>query len=203
MVPITAFLPYVLPSCLGATEPLALQAILSACIDFSDRTPGYLVDEPTDLALARVLRVGYGDNVLGAVAAADVERPVALRGAVDGVTVPAGTPRVYYQRLPTDVTIYLYPTPDRSITEGVYIKAAYLPTRTATTVDDVLFDSYAEAIAAGAVSTLMALPGQSFTSQSGAEANSKRYESGVASAAGDAARGLVRVARYVTPRSFT
>ena len=64
-------------------------------------------------------------------------------------------------------------------TESIYLQLAFKPALTAATVADVLFDSHAEDIAAGAKARLMAMRDMPFADIKYAAVNRQAYESAV------------------------
>lgn len=178
MATLTSFLPYVLPHVTGCPDPLAEQAVRSACIEFCEETllvqevstqssiasqQDYDIDVPTDMILVRVTGVFYGDTWLDPSSIENIRSGVALRGAVGTATQTLATPTVYFQKTPNATTISLYPVPDTALANGLAIRAAFAPSRSATTVPDLLYDFWVEEIAAGAIARLKAIPGQPFS----------------------------------------
>lgn len=174
-----AFLPHVLPYAPGCSDLAAYQAIRDAAIDFCRRTgvvqrvstnsvvagtQDYTITVVTDMQLAAVQGAAYQGTWLTPVSPDQVESDTALRGVTIGTAVPqAGTPIFYFQKTPDVAALSLYPIPDTSVTTGLTVKASFMPTQTAATLDDLLLNDYAEAIGAGALTRLLAMPGQMFS----------------------------------------
>lgn len=133
----------------------------------------------------------------------EVRHGAALRAGLD-TTVPSdrGAPTCYYQRTPSDTAIYLWPVPDTSVSGALGVRAAFAPTRSATQVEDALFDNYMPEIVSGALAQLLITPGQPFTNPSLAEYHRKAFSSGRSKAVGDAKRGATRGALVVKARAF-
>lgn len=178
MAALSKFLPFVLPHVPTCPDSLAEQALLSSCIDFCVQTlliqevstqtvtagvQDYTVDIPSSSMLLKVLGVMHEDRWLTPNSIENVRSAVALRGDVGSAQAKDSTPIVYFQKTPSSDDISLYPVPVSTVTEGLTIRAAFAPTRSATTVDDILYDSWAESIAAGAISRLMLIPNQAFS----------------------------------------
>ena len=156
----------------------AEQTVLSACIEFCHQTlliqdlttmkveagvQDYTIDVPSNMVLIKVLGVIHVDKWLTPNSVENVRSGLALRGSVGDAVVAEAAPKVYFQKWPNSPDISLYPVPAETVIEGLAIRAAYAPTRSAAVVDDVLFDSWAEAIAAGAISRLLQMPSQTFS----------------------------------------
>lgn len=190
-------LPYIAPYVLGASEPLMLQMLRLACIDFSRRTevvqriqaatdivPGtqdYAVTVPTDMKLVRVLGVAWQGVWLTPIQPGDVRSDVALRGVTIGTAVPlSGAPRHYFQKALDGTTVSLYPIPDTALTGGLLIKAAFAPTIAAASVEDQLLTDWLDPIAAGAIARLQAMPGKEFSADP--TLRMREYERGIGAA---------------------
>lgn len=220
MATLDQFLPWVLPSAVNCPTPLAYQAIKDAARDFCVKTnvvqeasvqsgvvgrPDYAVDEPSGTRLNAILRVTWEGNTLAPVAAGDVKLATALRGSIGNASVETGSPRQYYQRLPFDPTIYLWPVPDANAVTAssiLYIKAAFAPYPAATSLPDELYELYLPTIAAGALASLQMMPDTAWTNPSLAEANSRKFLTGIAQAKRDALVGRALTNQRVTARRF-
>lgn len=211
------FLPYVLVNVPGCTTPLAIQALRSAAIEFCTRSnliqsiaktsstaavDEYDVEVLPQMKVARVLQVFYGTTELEIVPTLMVGTPQALRGTVDGAEPGKGSPRAAFFKTPSGSTFSVYPVPDESKTEVFTVRASFAPSRSASSVDDLLFDDWVEVIAAGAIGQLQAMPGQSFTSLSTAGAFFQQFSAGVARARIEASKGRVAGSMRVRPVSF-
>jgi hypothetical protein len=217
LVNLTQFFPFVLPSVLGCPDPTLLQAIRSACVDFCTTTlmvqelvplsvatgsQDYEVDVPSQMQLVKVLGVFLEDTWLEPVSVESVRKGVALRGDVGSAQASHSTPTAYFQKTPTTPEISLYPLPIVDITEGLTVRAAFAPTRSATSVDNTLYDHWVEAIAAGALSRLMALPGQPYTNPAEAAAMRAQFSAATRSASILARTGRIAASSRVSPKRF-
>jgi len=216
VTPLSAFLPYVLPHAYGCPDPTAEQAVRDACIEFCSKSSliqavdtqtlvaglaEYAVGTPAGQDLSQVLSVSLGAIMLSPVAPSDVRHGAALRAGVDSTVAPfSGPPALYYQITPTDRVLYLWPVP--ADTGALAIKASYAPSRTATEVDDVLFDDWAYEIACGALARLLSMPAQVFSNPKYAEAHGARFSAAIASAVSAARRGRLPGAVRAQSRSF-
>lgn len=169
MVSLSAFFSRLIPRVHGCSEPLAQQALLDSAIDFCNRSLAVVevldpvtlpanvstleVETPSSTTVSQVLSVKYDGERLAAVDAWSAE--------VDSQT---GRPRYYFGRVVDEVfSLTFYPTPETTVPAGVVIRAALRPTRSATTVPEVLYDRYADAIVDGALGYLHAVQDQPFS----------------------------------------
>lgn len=217
MAALTAFLPYVLPYVIGCAQPTAEQFIRSACIEFCARTlmiqdvatqsitagvSEYDIDTPTSSVLNKVLAVMVKDSWITPVSTESVRSGLALRGAVGALTPASGEPSCYFQKTPTSSAITLYPVPDYTLANGLVIRTAFCPSRASTTVDDQLFEDWAEVISSLAIARMLMVPGQSFSNASLAAPHLINYHSGAAAAANLARSGQAAAASRVQPVRF-
>jgi hypothetical protein len=216
-VAFSAFFPFVLPNANGVPDTLAEQAILHSAIDFCMQTDiiqqvltasvvanqqDYTVVAPTDMKLARILFVGHEGRELVSVSPNEVYSDTALRGAAIGTAEPReGTPYCYFTKTPNTLTFSLFPIPDTALTGGLTVKASFAPTNTATTLDELLYDDWAEVIAFGALARLMSMPGQQFTSPAAASYG-MAYRTAIAQGRRLKNQGQLPGSLRVTPRRF-
>jgi hypothetical protein len=78
------------------------------------------------------------------------------------------------------------------------MRIALKPTRISTTIEDVVYEDYAEIIGHGAKYRLMSAPSKPFTSPDGAAASKIFFDEGVNAARQRASRGYVRSDLRVT-----
>lgn len=169
MLSIDQFFPRVLPFVVGCSEPLARQAILDSAIKYCEKTlilrqsldsfntiknlVNYDLESPNNqMRVARVLSV----NIDGKEIKGIFEEDVPLLNENEGK--PTG---FYTSRVDSDFVLNLYPKPDRKYKVDVVVALA--PTRSATSVEDDLFNIWAEGIASGAIAYLTKIPNMPFT----------------------------------------
>jgi hypothetical protein len=200
---------------------LASQAINSSLIDFCQQTmlyqsldtqdvtatkQEYRVALPPNSKLIKILGVWHISDWLPPVSVEAVRSGVALRGAVvtstNTVSPLASTPRNYFQKSPTDTTLQLYPIPVDTIVKGLLVRAAFRPTRTATTVDDEIFNEWVEVIAAGALQRLFAMPAQPFYNAKAAADYARVFSDGCRAAEIKARMGAAATSSFVRFRPF-
>lgn len=159
MAALTAFLKQVQLEVPNCSQPILLEAILRACIEFCERTE--LFDETTDVTTVAGTATYTPSFASGMVAtrAVYVKRDDELLtrtnrdvfNAYDDL-VEAGEADSYY--LSSTGKLVLGPVPDA--VETLEFKAIVKPAATATTVPDALSDDWATAIGNGAKTKLFA-----------------------------------------------
>ena len=219
MKALALFHPFVLPYADGCSVPMADQAVLSACIEFCSATQlvqrtsvdnvvagwqDYDVEVPSQMVLVRLLRVFFKDMPLAPVPLHSVASGTATQGAAvgDAILARSAGPTVYFTKDPTASEYSVYPVPDTAVPNGLTVRAAFAPARTAGQVDDVLFDDYAECIAYGALGRLLATPNMPFTDALSASRYLAAFRASRASAATLARTGQIVSSSRVTPVRF-
>lgn len=216
MATFDSFLPYILPYAHGASDLAIYQALRDTAIDFCRRTlvvqrweamnvifnsPLYVPNVPNaDLVVHKVMDVFWNGRLLTPVGPEDVNSDVVLQGADIGTnTLLRGSPVVWFQKYPGEASIYLHPVPTAALTNGLTIKSAFIPTTTASTLDDLLFNEHVEAIAAGTLARLVAMPNEPFSAPALAPSYKAVYEAGVNEAKRYRAKGKTLAQRRVQP----
>jgi hypothetical protein len=167
-VAFTAFLPDVMPSVVGCADPVAVTAVRNACIEFCANTQywqevqdevvltatdfPYTVPAPTGAQTVQVLAVAVNGRPLGPTTQDELDSRI-----VDWRT-KTGDPQVFFQYNPDELGVYLLPDANR--TYSFQLRVAYAPNRTAAGVVSFVYEKHLEAIAAGALTRLLALPAQ-------------------------------------------
>lgn len=209
MIPLSAFFPRLMPKVIGCSEPLAQQALLDAAIEFCERSlvvtttldavtlregiASFEVESPTNTTIAQVLNLWYDGRLIDPAPYAEVTSSDKSRGE----------PRYFYGEDIDEVfNITLLPAPDRTVRNGVIVRAALKPTRSATTVHNVLFERHAQAITDGALAILLATPDQPFSDESKSVAMGVRARAAANNARTDAMHGRVQSSMSVKMRAF-
>lgn len=168
MAVLSDFERFVLPFCAGAPMPAVHDAVLDASIEFCTRTrvarefadpvtlspgdPEYEIDAPDgDSQVTEVLGAWLPEGMIHPATrgALDILYP---QGWADLTAGSTSEVRLYYCRQPG--LIRLVPALSVRVARALHIEFAYAPTRTATTVPDVLLSTYAEHIRDGALARL-------------------------------------------------
>jgi len=165
MAAVSSFLPQVMVFAPTCPEPLAVSAVVMAAdrfcrlthaweedLDATDITAGtgtYDYDLPVGALLEKVLTVRVNN----------IPVRIASRHEADAYdpmwTTRSGGDTQYAVTTARDVT--LVPAPDKASVGGLKVKAALRP-KQGTTLPDVLYDEWRDAIAAGALAYVLSLP---------------------------------------------
>lgn len=200
------FFDEVLPYLPGCTPALAKVAIRNAVIDFCegslilqrDHDPvsalegiiDYEFDPPTGYLVTKVMRAWYKGNELTAKAPDELPSPNLYNTAYPNAVVTKQDPSIITQK--DERTFTIYPHPQETATSAITMRVALKPTRASTSIEDVIFEDYAEIIGHGAKYRLMSAPSKPFTSPDGASSSKILFDEGVNTARQRAVRGYVR-----------
>lgn len=187
MADLTDFLRWVEVGCEAAPRNLVLQAILSSgekfcrysgiwndagtSIQLVDATASYDITLPAAAVLCRIEAVHYRGT------------PLSPSDAAWGAQASGGyAPYVFWLDPPDQLV--LSPTPSGTFTADDLItyRAVFAPTKDATTLPDVLLDDYEQAIVAGALAHIYAIPGKVWTDRTEAREQEKKFYQGAAAA---------------------
>jgi hypothetical protein len=210
MAALSAFTPRIAYRVDGCPDITIEQAVLDACIDFCERSlilrqtldPTAVVagvkevdlDLPSGTRLAKIMKVWVDDREISAVSEDEVGTPLAHVDSVPGVTGVSSMPTGYVESSPG--TIRLYPAPDK--TYSVTVRAALKPSRSATAVDDILFENWVNAITEGALARLYVMP-EVWGNAALAAVSAKAFLAFVSSASTEAQHGRGRGELRVRP----
>ncbi|MBP8292208.1 MAG: hypothetical protein KAX65_05510 [Caldilineaceae bacterium] len=199
------FIPLLLPHVGGAPSATMRLYLAQAAADFFART--YLWRREIDpLALSRgvaeydldVYACGGVIEDIRSVIVDGVAAPL-LRVQIDAVPVDhmttLGAPTSYW--LIDDRAIGVFPTPDKRYT--LRANAVLKTSRTATGVDDWIFETWADAIVAGAAARVTDVPGKEWSNPALAAEYKLRFEKAIVAAR---VRALRSTPVAVAPRPF-
>ena len=213
MLNLDVFLPRLLPSVLGCPIPIAIQALLDSAIEFCEETAivrvttdpqltagvaVYEVEVPIGQKVAITQRAWYGKRELLPALSSTVSNVDAYAFVAAD---PNQIPHSFLESAPGEIT--LFPAPGALATDLLTFRAATKPSRSATSVDNILFEDWAEAIVAGALKRLHAHPDTPYFSDGHAMRRSAEFQLGINRARAEAQRGRVRGSITTAPRSFT
>lgn len=213
MTPYTSFLDYVLPHVPGCTPEMATLEIKNTCIDFCEKSlilqvdadpitaiagiMDYDLEPPRDHLVTKIMKVWYKGQELDGESPDEIKTP-SVYNQNSGYLVNRGDPRFYLQK--DARTFSLYPIPQETARLAVTMRVALKPTRSATQVDDLIFEEYAETIGAGAVSRLALSPNKPYSNRQLAADKNGQYVAGLNVARDRAQKGYVRASRHVKMR---
>lgn len=212
--PYTAFLDYVMPHVPGCTNEMALHEIKNTVIDFCEKSmilqrdhdpvtilkgqTDYDLEPPTGYLVTKIMKAWYKTKELTPLAPDQVSRPEYYNSGFVGADKGVSDPRNIIQK--DERTYTLHPIPMESASNALTMRIALKPSRASTTIDDVIFEDYAEVIGAGAKARLMISPGKPYSNPQGAVALLGLYQSGLNVARQRAVRGYMRTDARVTLR---
>lgn len=178
----------VLPDVPGCTNEMAINALRNAAIELC--TKSWIYTQPCDAQSTVIGQAEYdldtfnGYKIVGIVSAAFNDAAI-LPAGVTSLNRSnlywqddTGTPTNYFTNDYT--TLRLYRIPDLVGTLNVTV--ALTPTKTATGVENFIYDLYSEQLAAGAKARLMLIPSKPFTDLN----TSREYRAQFAAAITDA-----------------
>lgn len=209
----TAFLDYVLPHVPGATQEMALQEIKNTIIDFCEKSlilqtdldpittipniSDYDFEPPNDRLVVKIMKMWFKGVNMDPRALDEIYTPSAFNTR-SGALVERSDPRIYYQK--DARTFSVYPIPNVKDVSAITLRVALKPTRSATTIDDLIYEEYAETIGNGAITRLALSPDKPYTSPGMASARNALYISGLNVARQRAQDGYVRASKQVRIR---
>lgn len=212
MQQLDAFLSRLLPLVPSCPDPLARQALLDAAIEFCEETQivqvtsepqavteglgVYDLDIGSQERVVATTKVWYGTASLSPAPLIHVNAILAYVDSAGGTAAPRGTPQVFYEFAPGSIGIY--PVPKDMQANMLSARVTTKPKRTATQLNDILFDDWAETIVAGAKARIVAIPGQFFSANPAKDELAFRV--GISKAKGIAIRGRTLSSLTVTQR---
>lgn len=200
------FLSRVLIEAPGCAEVSALLAIKDSCIEFCEKSLILVRDhEPVSLKAGEVdydLEPPAGTLVIKVMKAwventpidpmfPDIVRDASVYNRAFASYQPApSVPQRFLQK--DERTVSVWPVPDKNYPNGLTMRVALKPTRASTTVDDMLYEEYVEAIAAGALGRLLMSSGKPYTNVQAAMAHKALSNQGLNVARQRAGHGHTR-----------
>lgn len=202
------FFPEVLPFVTGCPEPVAINAIRNACIEFCRGSQVWQYDHdpisaianhseypfflPDDSWLSAVLTAKYDGNGL---TASTLEE---LDDWSPSWRTLTGTPSRYYLIRTDDIYIRLVHMPDETKTNVLNCLLALEPTLASTDVEDIIYYDYRRQIGLGALAYLMEMPGKPWTNDAKAREKMAYFKHAVKVANFNARRAFTRRAETAT-----
>lgn len=204
------FFPEILPDVSGAALPAVRAAIVAVAIEFCQETlalrqdlapvnvvkdqADYAFAPPVDYEVTRVLSVRHDGTALVP------QAEEVLEGLYQDWETMTGTPRYFTQE--NRDGLRLVPIPDADVANGLKIRAALQPTRTATTLDQQLKTHWLEAIKHGAISRLKLISGQPFSDPAAAAAHRQLFREQIGEAKLWVSRNFTNSQKRVMPRFY-
>lgn len=201
-----SFFPNILPEVPGAAEMLVENAVRNAAIEFCEKSliltrdhdpitvlpniVDYDLEPPTGYLVIKVQKAWLENQPLHPMAPDLVKEAATYNRLFSSYQAGPTTPTHYLQK--DERTISVWPLPDKKYANGLTLRVALKPTRTSTSIEDVIFEDYAEVIASGALYRLMASPGKAYTNPDLAVVHKSLFEQGVNTARSRMIHGHVR-----------
>jgi hypothetical protein len=200
------FLDYVMPHVPGCTPEMAIQAIRNTVIEFCERTlilqrdhdpvtvtanvQDYDFEPPSGYLVQKVMKAWYKNNELVPFTPDQISDVYAYRNSVAGEAANKTDPLRIFQK--DERTFSLHPWPVETVTDALTMRVALKPTRASTKIEDVIFEDWLDAIAAGALVRLQMSPAKPYTLPNAAAINQQIYMQKTNEARQKAIRGHVR-----------
>lgn len=216
MTPYTSFLDYVLPDVPGCTNELAVHAIKNTVIEFCEKSlilqvdhdpvtilagaVDYDLEPPKDTLIVKIQKVFYKDNEIAPISPDEIMSASLYNRNFPDARPEQGPPKMYTQK--DARTFSIFPVPQETEKLALTLRVALKPTRSATQVDDLIFEEYAEAIGNGAVSRLCLSPKKPYTNPQIASVKQGLFQAALNVARQRANRGYVRAKEQVTLRKI-
>lgn len=194
-------IPYV-PGCPSITAEIAIK---NTVIEFCEKTlilqrdhdpvtvtagiNDYDLDPPTGYLVTKIMKAWY-ENIPLVPAAPDEIGSVSAYNALAKDAEGPGQPRWIFQK--EERVFSLLPVPANNSVNAVTMRVALKPSRSATGVEDVIYEDYMETIGAGARSRLFMIPNTLHFNPQMAGVNKMQFDQGVNVARQRANRGHTR-----------
>ncbi|CAB5220080.1 hypothetical protein UFOVP232_42 [uncultured Caudovirales phage] len=209
MQALSAFYPRILPYLPGCSEPLAAQVLVNSAIEFCENSMVLRQNLDTFTTVAGVSQYDLDpptaqhdiNRVMGVTLAGMELRPGMAEIVHNDLPTDRAKPRAFYtDRTDSVFTLRLTPPPDAAY--PVVVAVTLRPKRTASLLDDDLYNIWIDPIVSGAIARAMQIPDQPFTNfpqadyllrSAAKQTNTSRIES---------TYGLVRGSMSVRFRSF-
>lgn len=200
------FFPYVMPDVIGAPEPLVVQAVRNACIEFCEKSLiltrdhdpitvvsgiiDYDLEPPTGYIVVKVQKAWLDNNPLNPLVPDFVKDASVYNRLFSSYQAQTSTPSAFLQKDARSISIW--PVPDQQYKNGLTMRVALKPSRASTEIEDEVFEDYAEAIGQGAMYRLQASVGKAYTNSEMAGVNKGLFEMAINVARQRATHGHVR-----------
>lgn len=210
------FLDYVMPDVPGCSVPIAELAIKNTIIEFCEKSlilqrdhdpvtvvrnvVDYDFDPPSGYLVQRIMRAWFKRSSLNPVSPDDITDPEVYNRAFAAADKQPGTPADILQK--DERSFSLYPIPSETVSNGLTMRVALKPARSSSTIEDVIFEDYAEAIGSGAKARLMMSPGKPYSNPQLAAVEMSKYNTKINEARQRAVRGHVRSTTQVKLRNI-
>ena len=211
-----SFLPRIYIDAPGCPEVLVIQVVRDAAIDFCTRSnfiqrdhdpitalagvSNYDLDPPIGQLVVKVMKCWYKNYELTPVAPDYINAPAFYNATIDDAVPLGAEPSMFTQK--DERTFSVYPIQTMTTANALTLRVSLKPTRASTSCEDSLFEDYADVIAHGALSRLLASPGKAYSNPSLVVMHAAQFMAGVNEARQRASRGNVRSSMQVRMRNI-
>jgi hypothetical protein len=208
------FLDNVMPHVPSANVDMALLEIKNTIIDFCEKSlilqttldpiagienvSDYDLEPPKDKKVTKILKGWYKGRELTPVSFDEINTPGAYNASAPDASVRFEDPRSVWQK--DADTFSVYPIPNETLANAMTLVVALKPTRSTTSIDDVIYEDYAEIIAHGTLARMFMSHDKPYTDFKLASARQALYISGLNVARDRALKNYVRVSKHVKIR---
>lgn len=210
MASFSDFMPDIAPWVGGCPTIMIEQAILNATIEFCRESLWWRVDHDPITAMPSV-----SEYDLSAPSGSAIIRPVSATFEGDDLP-PKDTNwldanvtdwqtdegNIYYFNVPSHGTVRLVRIPEKLYLNALRVRMALMPSRTATTIDDTIYNHHYETIGHGAKARLMAVPDKPWSNPGEAAYYAGLFEQAVSKARIEAEMGYAGATQSVKWREF-
>lgn len=209
----TDFLDYVMPHVPGATVEMALLEIKNTIIDFCEKSlilqesldpvaavqniMDYDLEPPKDRLVVKIIKAWFKGVELTPVSVDEIHSPSWYNQNADYVVLKQD-PTMITQK--DTETFSVYPIPGKTEANVMTLRVALKPTRSTNSIDDFVYENYAETIGHGAIARLSLSPDKPYTNPQMAVARNALYMAGLNVARDRANKSNVRVNKSVKMR---
>lgn len=207
MKTLATFLSRIMLHVAGCPNVTAEQALLDAAIEFCEKTlviqqtleplyteegiAEYELTAPSNQSVViHPTQVWFKTQLLQPVAAAHIQNAQAYNTSNPGFQNAEGYPRQYFWLSPG--LIGLYPVPDTTEADALTVRAALKPSRTASQLEDVLYDNWLDPLVAGTLARLHMMKDQPWASADRALLAQREFRAGIQRARIESSTGRVR-----------
>lgn len=206
-----AFLDEVLPHVSGCTNPVAINAIRNAAIEFCRRSWAWNSNHDTLSLTATVAELDFlppDDQLVSEVLEAWIGEHRIYHKSPDDLTEALGHNWQTRTGLPKYITqtdprvLRLVPIPAADMPNALSMRVSWKPTRTAAGIDTTIFEEYVEEIACGALMRLFKMPKKPWSSATLYTSHYLEFDAYVAVVKTKVQNGFGRTARRTIARFF-
>lgn len=213
MKTLNSFMSRILPHVAGCPDITAQEALLDTAIDFCEKTLivqqtltpissvvdtiEYELMAPKHQAVVLPVAVWFKTRMLEPVPAQAIQSVQAYTSSQSPLD---GMPAQYFWTAPN--MIGLYPIPDATEAATITVRAALKPTRSATQLEDVLYEDWIDVLAHGTLARLHMMKDQPWASADRALLHGREYRAGQQRARIEQSTGRIRTSLSVRMRCF-